>query len=149
MIENYPISIPVNINTFNKDSDKNRQLRLCVAGSRSISDKEFIFKYLDNFIKKYKLSNIEIVSGLANGPDKIGIEYANERDYTYVEFPAKWKEYGKSAGYKRNVEMAEYSDVIILFYDGISKGTKHMENICVELKKPVICILYKTTQLFK
>jgi hypothetical protein len=33
---------------------------------------------------------------------------------------------GKSAGYIRNDEMAQYADMLIAFWDGTSKGTKHM-----------------------
>lgn len=41
-------------------------------------------------------------------------------------FPADWQKNGKSAGYKRNEEMAQNSDALIAFWDGESKGTKHM-----------------------
>jgi len=42
---------------------------------------------------------------------------------------AEWDKYGKSAGYKRNEQMAIYAKedngVLIAFHNG-SKGTKHM-----------------------
>ena len=53
-------------------------------------------------------------------------KYANERGYPIKQFPADWNKYGKSAGYKRNEEMAKYADALIAFWDGKSKGTKHM-----------------------
>ena len=40
--------------------------------------------------------------------------------------PADWDLDGKSAGFKRNVKMAEYADALVAFWDGESKGTKHM-----------------------
>lgn len=40
--------------------------------------------------------------------------------------PADWDLYGKSAGFKRNVQMAEYADALVAFWDGASSGTKHM-----------------------
>lgn len=40
--------------------------------------------------------------------------------------PADWNKYGKSAGYKRNEQMAIYADACLAFWDGKSKGTKHM-----------------------
>ncbi len=48
-----------------------------------------------------------------------------------IEFPADWEKFGKKAGYIRNEEMAKYSDSCIVFWDGKSKGTKHM----IELAK--------------
>lgn len=41
-------------------------------------------------------------------------------------FKADWDKHGKAAGFKRNTEMAKYADALIAFWDGKSKGTKHM-----------------------
>ena len=41
-------------------------------------------------------------------------------------FPADWNTYGKSAGFVRNIEMAENATALIAFWDGKSSGTKHM-----------------------
>lgn len=39
------------------------------------------------------------------------------------------EKHGKSAGYKRNQEMANVSTHLIAFWDGKSRGTKHMIDI--------------------
>lgn len=49
-------------------------------------------------------------------------------------YPADWKKYGSSAGYIRNDEMAKYADCLIAFWDGKSKGTKHMIDLAVKRK---------------
>lgn len=52
-----------------------------------------------------------------------------------VKFPADWDRYGKRGGYIRNEEMAKYSvkdnnyGMLIAFWDGESRGTKHMINL--------------------
>jgi len=61
----------------------------------------------------------------------LGEHYAKEKGYKITQFPANWKRYGKAAGPKRNQEMANYADVLIAFWDGKSRGTKHM----IELAK--------------
>ena len=48
------------------------------------------------------------------------------------KFPANWDLYGKRAGYIRNEQMAKYAmsdnsyGVLIAFWDGKSRGIKHM-----------------------
>ena len=43
-----------------------------------------------------------------------------------TQFPADWNKQGKAARYKRNEQMANYANALIAFWDGKSKGTKHM-----------------------
>ena len=98
--------------------------KVIVAGSRDFNDYKLLKEKLD-----VVLSNkveIEIVSGGARGADKLGEVYAKERNLSCKVFPADWDAHGKSAGYKRNAEMAEYADALVAFWDGKSKGTGHM-----------------------
>lgn len=41
-------------------------------------------------------------------------------------YPAEWNRYGRSAGYRRNEQMAKIADALIALWDGQSKGTQHM-----------------------
>lgn len=70
----------------------------------------------------------EIVSGGAIGVDRLGERYAKDHGVSLKIFPADWNKYGKSAGYRRNVEMAENADSLIAITSG-SKGTQHMIDI--------------------
>ena len=79
---------------------------------------------------------IEIVSGCARGADSLGEKYATEKNYKLHKFPADWDRFGKSAGYRRNQEMAEFADMVIAFWDGKSVGTKHMIDISKSKNKP-------------
>lgn len=54
-----------------------------------------------------------------------------------------WKAYGKSAGPKRNKQIVEYSDLIIAFWDGKSKGTLSSIQFAKELTKKLVVICYK------
>jgi hypothetical protein len=72
------------------------------------------------------LNDITIVSGCANGADKLGEIYATENNLKVMQFPADWEQYGASAGSKRNAEMAEIATHCIAFWDGESRGTEHM-----------------------
>jgi hypothetical protein len=71
----------------------------------------------------------EVVCGGARGADSRGAAWAEWHDIKVKDFPAEWDKYGKSAGYRRNVDMAVYADALLAFWDGESKGTKHMIDI--------------------
>jgi hypothetical protein len=71
-----------------------------------------------------------VVCGMARGMDLSGREWARTLSIPVSEFPADWDRYGKSAGYKRNVQMAENADALIaVMREGGSKGTQHMIDI--------------------
>jgi len=102
-------------------------MKVIIAGGREFKNMELMTKKMDFFLSN--VTDIEIVSGKARGADAIGEEYAKLRNYPIVEFPANWDKYKKGAGYKRNVEMADYADALVAFWDGESRGTQHMINI--------------------
>ena len=103
------------------------EVRIIVAGSRGFDDYDLLRDTLDNYITEtLEGLRIEIVSGGARGADALGERYAKERDNKLRVFPANWKEHGKSAGYIRNKQMAEYADELIVFWDGVSRGSLGM-----------------------
>jgi hypothetical protein len=97
-------------------------MKVIIAGSRTFNDYELLKRVCNETLTTIT----EIVSGTANGADKLGERYAKEKGYSIKQFPADWNKHGKSAGYIRNKQMAEYADALIAFWDGKSKGTKHM-----------------------
>ena len=114
-------------------------MRLIIAGSRDFADYELLKERLDGILKN-TTEDIEIVSGMCNGADKLGERYAKEKGYPTKYFPADWVSHGKKAGYLRNKEMAEYSTHCVCFWDGYSAGTKMMIKLAEEkgLKTRVI-----------
>ena len=83
-------------------------------------------------------NNIVILSGCASGADAIGERYAKENGFKVEKYPADWETYGRSAGPKRNKQMAEVCDYVICFWDEKSKGTKSMINYAIKYKKPLM-----------
>ncbi len=101
-------------------------MKVIIAGGRKFDDYDLLCKVCDHALSLQLHSDIEIVSGAADGADLLGEKYASDKNYALMRFPADWKKYGKSAGYRRNDEMAKYADALIAFWDGKSKGTKNM-----------------------
>ena len=99
--------------------------KVIVAGGRDFNNYKGLSDSLDYLLKNIN-DDIQIVCGMARGADRLGERYAKEHGYQVIYFPADWDLDGKSAGFKRNVKMAEYADALVAFWDGESKGTKHM-----------------------
>lgn len=112
-------------------------MRFVVFGGRNYSNRELVFKTLDNLLKKH--GKFVVVSGAASGADTLAADWARARS-KYVrleEYPAEWKKYGRAAGPIRNREMANAAiDMGICFEGG--RGTAHMKSLLEDKGIPVI-----------
>lgn len=101
--------------------------KVIIAGGRDFSNYALLKAKVNALlVNKRNNHKIVIVSGTARGADKLGEQYARENDFEISSHPADWDAYGKSAGYRRNAEMAQEADALIAFWDAKSRGTKHM-----------------------
>jgi hypothetical protein len=114
-------------------------VKLCIAGSRTIKDLDVVTKA----VQQSGFSPTCIISGTASGVDKLGEEYAELHGLKLMLYPADWNRHGKAAGYIRNTQMAKESDAVICIWDGESKGTMHMINICRKMQKPLLVVNLK------
>jgi hypothetical protein len=120
--------------------------KVIIAGSRGFSNYKLLREQCNKFLReKRKANNIIIVSGHARGADALGEKYAQDEGFALEIYPAQWKKLGKQAGYRRNEQMAEVADALIAFWDGSSKGTKHMIDIMNEKNLLVRVVEYETT----
>lgn len=124
-------------------------MKLAVVGSRSVGetveDVDFIYEVLDTYRKFEGLQTI--VSGGAKGVDEVAEFYASERKIDLRIFYAKWNQYGKAAGYRRNLEIWDYADEGVAFWDGKSKGTSHSFELAIKHKKTLL--VFKDKELVK
>ena len=102
---------------------------LLIAGGRTFNDYDRLVDEVIDFLGDTDHKPV-IISGVAGGADMLGVRFAREADLELAVFPARWDLYGKSAGYRRNLEMADVATKAIIFWDGKSKGSKHMSDIC-------------------
>lgn len=120
--------------------------KVIIAGSRGFSNYKLLREQCNKLLReKRKTNNIIIVSGHARGADTLGEKYAQDEGFALEIYPAQWKKLGKQAGYRRNEQMAEVADALIAFWDGSSKGTKHMIDIMNEKNLLVRVVEYETT----
>ncbi len=97
-------------------------MKVIIAGSRAISDQAIVAKAIA--ASCYPIS--EVVSGAARGVDQLGEQWARANGIPVHRMPADWRSHGRSAGMRRNAEMAQYAEALIAVWDGRSSGTKHM-----------------------
>lgn len=112
--------------------------RIVVAGSRDYSNYQEAKSYIDLCISRIRKEyTLIFVSGACKGADILGERYAIENGYKIERYTAKWSEFGKSAGPKRNKQMATLADYVICFWDGKSEGTKSMIKYTLQFNKPI------------
>jgi len=73
-----------------------------VAGGRDYDDHEYM---LDILLEE--VTSDAIITGAASGADLLAEEVWRESvQFPYIGVPARWRYYGKSAGYRRNLVIA-------------------------------------------
>jgi predicted Rossmann fold nucleotide-binding protein DprA/Smf involved in DNA uptake len=116
-------------------------MKLAIIGSRNFNDYEALSLNADI------LSPSEIVSGGAKGADSLAEKYAVQRNLPVKVFLPKFKtdrtvKYHPRWFLERNKEIVEYSDTVLAFWDGKSKGTAHTIQYAEKIGRKVIVIMF-------
>ena len=110
-------------------------MKIAIIGSRNLK----VYN-LEEYIPK---STTEIVSGGARGIDTCAKEYAQKCKIKLTEFLPEYNKYGKTAPLKRNIQIIEYADIVLAFWDGKSHGTKFVIENCKKKNKKIRIFLSK------
>ncbi|MBE6949486.1 MAG: DUF2493 domain-containing protein [Ruminococcaceae bacterium] len=105
-------------------------MKVAVVGSRALC--------VTNLQKYLPSETSEIVSGGAKGIDICAREYAHQNNIKVTEFYPEYNRYGKAAPLKRNLQIIDYADIVIVFWDGKSKGTKFVIDNAKKQGKSVV-----------
>ena len=79
----------------------------------------------------------QIVSGAANGIDRMARAFALEHHIQILEILPDYARYGRRAPLMRNNSIIDYADYVIAIWDGKSAGTKYVIDRCRALDKPL------------
>lgn len=108
--------------------------KVLICGGRTFGIDDREHKYM---ISRLQMLNEKrkpalIVHGAASGADTVAGNFFITMQVNTLAVPAKWKLYGKSAGFKRNTEMLDLVkvDLVVGFPGGI--GTKMMLKLAKE-----------------
>ena len=104
-------------------------MKLAIIGSRSLHIPD---------LEKYMPDDVtEIVSGGAKGVDSDARNYAEKNGIKITEFLPDYTLHGRGAPLKRNIQIIEYADMVLAFWDGKSRGTKYVIDNCEKTGVPV------------
>ncbi len=109
-------------------------MKIAVIGSRGLK--------IDNLEAYLPNGVTEIISGGAKGVDTSAREFAVEHRLKLTEFLPDYKRYGHVSPLKRNITIIENADLVLAFWDDVSRGTKYVIDNCRERDIP-IKVIYK------
>ena len=110
-------------------------MKVAVIGSRNLTV---------NNLEKYLPEGVtEIVSGGARGIDSCAKKYAIANGIPLKEFFPNYAEFGRRAPLLRNLEIIDYADIVLAFWDGQSHGTKFVIDKCRAKGKPINVFIAK------
>ncbi len=108
-------------------------MKLLIAGSRSITNFD-LSPYIGEDVDT-------ILSGGADGVDTIAEKYADEHRLSKIILRPKYKLFGRGAPLKRNEELVQLCDYVMIIWDGKSKGTRFTKEYAEKSGKTVTTIL--------
>lgn len=107
-------------------------MKIAIAGSRTIQSID---------LAPYVSEGDEIVSGGAKGVDSLAAAYARAHGLKLTEFLPDYARYGRGAPIKRNYEIVDYADRVVVFWDGQSRGTLSVIKYAEKAGKPCEVVL--------
>ncbi len=107
-------------------------MRIAVIGSREAREKIKV-----SILRMLPADVSEIVSGGAQGVDTYAEDLADILGLPVKKFLPDYEKYGKQAPLVRNLEIIDYADEVLAFWDNHSKGTQHVIVNCIKKQKPV------------
>lgn len=115
------------------DEEPAAEIRIVIAGCRDYFNYREAEEFIDMCLPRICEQRTPVIlSGGCRGADMLGERYAHEHGYRVERYEADWDRYGKSAGPRRNRQMAEAADAAICFWDGVSRGTESLINSAME-----------------
>lgn len=107
-------------------------MKLLVVGSRSITDFD---------VSPYISSDVDtIISGGACGIDRLAEQYADLHRLSKLIIRPRYDLYGRAAPLKRNEQMVNMADALLIIWDGHSKGTQYTMQYAKKKNKPITLV---------
>ena len=107
-------------------------MKLLIVGSRSITNFD---------LSPYIPSDVDtVISGGAGGIDSLAEQYADLHRLSKYIFRPRYELYGRAAPLKRNEQMVDMADAVLVIWDGRSKGTQYTLEYTKKMNKPITLV---------
>lgn len=114
-------------------------MRVAIIGSRCISASPEAIE--QKITEQIPPECSEIVSGGAKGIDTLAEKIAKKMKIPLKCFLPDYQLYGKTAPLERNIEIINYSDLVLAFWNTESRGTQFVMSECIKRRKPIKVII--------
>jgi len=131
-------------------------VKIAIIGSRKFND----FDLMINSLAIYQNQVTQIISGGAKGADQLAEKWSKQflnknpivirpewrninHQNALIKYNKAGEKYDARAGLRRNQDIVNESDMVIAFWDGESKGTKHVISYARQVNKPIKIVLFK------
>ena len=109
-------------------------MKLLIVGSRDICD--FL---LDPYLPP---NTTLIISGGARGVDRLAEDLADRKGISKLILRPDYRRYGRGAPLRRNREMVDLADRVLVIWNGTSRGSAETLAYAKKMGKPVQVVLH-------
>ena len=109
-------------------------MKLLIVGSRGI-EKFDLSPYVSDEVDT-------IISGGAVGIDSLAERYADEHRLSKYIIRPRYDLFGRAAPLRRNEQMVDMADAVLVIWDGRSKGTQYTLKYTKKKNKPTTLVQY-------
>ena len=107
-------------------------MKLLIVGSRSITDFD---------LSPYIPADVDtVISGGACGIDRLAEAYADLHHLSKYILRPRYDLYGRAAPLKRNEQMVDMADSVLVIWDSHSKGTQYTLKYAKKKNKPLTLV---------
>ena len=107
-------------------------MKLLIAGSGSITEFD---------LSPYITDDVDtVISGGAEGIDSLAEQYADLHRLSKYILRPRYDLYGRAAPLKRNEQMIDMADAVLVIWDGKSKGTQYTVRYTKKINKPITLV---------
>ena len=108
-------------------------MKLLVVGSRSITEFD---------LSPYINADVDtIISGGASGIDSLAEQYADAHHISKYILRPRYDIFGRAAPLRRNEQMVDIADAVLVIWNGQSKGTHYILKYTQKKNKPITLIV--------